>query len=93
MDDETRLAIRNSASYLCETCNKSALAILYGTLLTPEEVVYRLLMADAVPDGACQEIIQTFRGFNQRTENLYLAIHGNPGEVWKRRWCNPKKPA
>lgn len=93
MDTNTRLAIDNAACYLCDILNASSLAILYDTLLTPEQVVYRLLLAEKVPDGKQAEIVQTLRGVDQRAFNLKQAIHGEPGKIWMRRWSEVEQTA
>lgn len=85
-DEQTRHAIEESASHICEILNTS-LSFLLKEPLTPEKLVYLLITTDAdIPDGKMDETLGTVRGLMQRIYNLQQAIEGNPGNVWKRHW-------
>lgn len=84
--ERTKRAIMNAAAYICDTLNPILLP-LYGEELTPEQLIYRIVMAEhPFPDGKQSEIGNTVRGLEQRLFNLERALSGNPGSSWMRYW-------
>lgn len=85
-DDRTKRAILNSAAQICATLNPILLP-LYGRELTPEDLIYRVVMAEhRFPNGKQTPIGNTVRGVEQRLYNLEKALSGDPGPVWTRYW-------
>lgn len=85
LDKQTHEAIENSASYLCSVLNES-IGVVMKEPLTPEKLVYMLLLSDDVPDGKEEETLGTLRGIKQRLFHLQRAIHGQPGRMWLKYW-------